>query len=128
MKLQCIELMVCLGLPSAVLAQDANLGQEIFRAKCIRCHAMACNRNGPKLEGVIGRRAGSLPEFDGYTTELKAAGFLWSEGKLDEFLADPNGTVPGTLMAYAGKIESSNDRRNLIAFLLSGDTTLDLCF
>jgi cytochrome c len=115
-------------LPAFASAQGTELGQEVFRAKCIACHAISCNRIGPKLEDIIGRKVGSVPDFGGYTAEMKTAGFVWSEEKLDKFLADPNATIPGTLMVSAGKLEGSSERQNLIAFLVSGETSLDLCF
>lgn len=128
MRFQRIAIIICLVLPSFSWAQREELGQEVFRAKCIGCHAISCNRIGPKLEGIIGRKVGSLSDFDGYTVEMKSAGFVWSIEKLDKFLIDPASLVPGTLMASAGKLENSIDRQKLIAFLLSGDTSLDLCF
>ena len=69
-----------------------------------------------------------MPDFEGYSAEMKSAGFVWTEEELDTFLADPNSRIPGTLMISAGKLEDSDERRNLITFLTSGDTSLDLCF
>jgi cytochrome c len=117
-----------MALPTFATTQGTELGKEVFQAKCIGCHAISCNRNGPKLNGIIGRKAGSLPDFEGYTAEMKSAGIVWSRENLDKFLSDPNGVVPGTLMAMAGKLENSDDRRILIEFIESGDTSLDLCF
>lgn len=128
MNIQQIGIITCLGLLPIAPAQGTELGQDVFRSHCIGCHAMSCNRDGPKLEGVIGRTAGSLPDFDGYSAEMKSSGLVWTRDKLDEFLADPNGTIPGNLMATAGKLENPAERENLIAFLISGDTSLDLCF
>ena len=128
MKFQHIGLVSCLGFFSFAPAQASELGQEVFRSQCIGCHAMSCNRDGPKLEGVIGRKVGGVSDFDDYSAEMKSAGFVWTEGKLDQFLADPEGMIPGTLMASAGKLDNPDDREHLIAFLMSGDTSLDLCF
>lgn len=128
MKLRLIGTAVCMVLPALATSQGKEPGQEVFRAKCIACHAISCNRIGPKLEGLIGRKVGSVPDFEGYSAEMKSAGFVWTEETLDKFLADPNSRIAGTLMISAGKLEDSDDRRNLITFLTSGDTSLDLCF
>ncbi len=108
--------------------QAAKSGQEVFRAKCIGCHAIACNRSGPKLAGILGRKAGSVADFTGYTKEMKSAGFEWSRERLDKFLADPGAMVAGTTMASAGRLSSASDRKRVIDFIVSGDTSLDLCF
>ena len=128
MKIRLFGTMTLMVLPAFASSQGTEAGKDVFHAKCLACHAIACNRIGPKLEGVIGRKVGSLPDFDGYSAEMKSAGFVWSDEGLDRFLADPNGTIPGTLMAFAGKLEDPADRRNLIGFLKSGDTSLDLCY
>lgn len=128
MKFPLIGTAVCMALPALAASEGTESGQEVFRARCIACHAISCNRIGPKLEGLIGRKVGSVPDFEGYSAEMKSAGFVWTEEELDTFLADPNSRIPGTLMISAGKLEDSDDRRNLITFLTSGDTSLDLCF
>ena len=102
--------------------------EDLFRAKCIGCHAMACNRSGPKLKDVIGRRAGSVPDFTGYSEALKTSNLIWSERTLDSFLEDPGKLVPGTLMTNAGRIASAKERRMLIMFIERADSSLDLFF
>ena len=104
------------------------LEEDLFRAKCIGCHAVACNRTGPKLRDLIGRSAGSVPDFTGYSEALKKSGLIWSEKTLDSFLQDPCRLVPGTSMTSAGKIASVKERRMLIRFIKRADTSLDLCF
>lgn len=104
------------------------LEEDLFRAKCIGCHAIACNRSGPKLRDVIDRRAGSVPDFTGYSEALKKSGWIWSEKTLDSFLRDPGALVPGTSMTSAGKIASAKEREMLIRFIKRADTALDPCF
>jgi|SRR5687767_13246703 len=101
--------------------------RDLFRAKCIACHAVACNRLGPKLGGVIGRKAGSAPGFTSYSDPLKASQLTWTEETLDAFLKDPTKLVPGTSMAAAGRIESRKERQMLLRLIKRGDTSLDLC-
>jgi cytochrome c len=120
---------VCLLFAAALAAGSAAAADdEVFRAKCIGCHAMKCNRNGPKLAGLVGRKAGSLADFNGYTKEMKASGITWSRETLDKFLNDPGAMIPGTTMTAAGKLDGAADRKQVIDFIASGDTSLDLCF
>jgi cytochrome c len=89
-------------------------GQEIYE-RCAACHSLDRDRVGPRHCGVFGRRAGSVPGF-AYSESMRASGIVWSRQTLDAFLADPLGTVPGTLMTYAG-IQDSKERDQLLAFL-----------
>jgi cytochrome c len=106
---------------------DLLRSQNLFRAKCAACHSVACNRTGPKLEGLIGRRAGSVADFKYYTPELKNSGIVWSEEVIDKFINDPGKMVPGTSMAGIGRIESANERRDIIAHIRRQDRSIDLC-
>jgi cytochrome c len=120
---------VCVLFAAALAtAGVAAADEEVFRARCIGCHAMKCNRNGPKLAGLLGRKAGSVADFNGYTKEVKASGITWSRETLDKFLNDPGAMIPGTTMTAAGKLERAADRKQVIDFIASGDTSLDLCF
>ena len=107
---------------------DPENGREVFFARCMTCHAMACNREGPKLDGVIGREAGTVSDFDGYSKPLQESGIVWDEESLGRFLAAPEKVLPGTNMVMGGEaIEDPEQRNDLIAFISSGDTSLDIC-
>jgi cytochrome c len=101
--------------------------QAVFRAKCAACHSVACNRNGPKLEELLGRQAGSVADFKHYTAELKASSIVWSEQALDEYIKDPGKMVPGTSMVSAGRIQSASERRDIVAHIRRQDRSIDLC-
>lgn len=126
-----IALVVALGLVTvaAHAQQDSESlrAQSLFRVKCAACHSMACNRNGPKLEGVIGRQAGVVADYRYYTAELKGSGVIWSEKTLDEYIADPGKMIPGTSMTAAGRVDSATERRDIIAHVLRQDRSGDLC-
>lgn len=107
---------------------DRERGRDLFRTHCVGCHAIDCNRQGPMLRGVMGRKAASVPDFSGYSAAMKASDILWTEETLTEFLTDPKGFVPGTGMSVVGKLDTDADRRDLIEFLRDPDTSLDLCF
>jgi cytochrome c len=114
-------------LNSPTWAQDVNAGRDVYLATCISCHKFKCNSNGPRLEGLIGRRVGTAVGYDSYTQGLLDAEFDWSAEALDKFLAAPNELFPESTMAWAGKVENSEDRKNLIAYLQTDDPSVNLC-
>ena len=97
---------------------EAASGQLAFNNACRTCHVMkdGDNRLGPNLHKIIGRKAGSLPDY-AYSGAMKDAGFVWDAQKLERFIANPDEVVPGNSMKpYAG-LASSDDRAKIIAFL-----------
>jgi cytochrome c len=107
------------SLASAARA-DAGSGQLIFNNACRTCHTLreGDNRLGPNLHNIVGRKAGSLPDF-GYSSAMKGADFAWDEEKLDRFIAKPDDVVPGNSMKPYGGLASPEDRSKIIAFLQS---------
>jgi cytochrome c len=94
--------------------------EQVFNNACRTCHTIreGDNRLGPNLYKIIGRKAGSLPDYN-YSAAMKDAGFVWNEDNLARFIANPDEVVPGNNMKpYAG-LASADDRRKAIAFLLS---------
>lgn len=106
--------------PPAAAAPDAMRGEAIY-ARCQACHALAFDRVGPRHCGLLGRPAGSVPDY-GYSAALKRSGIVWDEKSLDRFLAAPMKAVPGTSMTYAG-IPDRQERADLIAYLRQVDQT-----
>ena len=78
------------------------------------------------LDGIIGRPAGSVSDFDGYSDAMKNSGIVWDEDKLDAYLKDPKSVVSGNSMAGFGKIENEQERRDLIEFLVEPDAPSEL--
>ena len=120
-------LIACSSVASAQTPAQGQRGNKLFRESCIGCHSIACNRLGPKLEGLFGRKAGSVADFKGYSPELQASGIVWTDETLEVFLRDPVKMVPGTLMSFVGRIEKISDRKDLIAFMRRQDRSFDLC-
>ena len=63
-----------------VRAQDAAAGEKVFGV-CKMCHqigAGAKNAVGPVLNGVIGRKAGSVAGYS-YSDANKNSGITWDE-------------------------------------------------
>jgi cytochrome c len=101
----------------AALAQDAAAGEKVF-AKCKICHQIgegAKNMVGPVLNGVVGRKAGSYPDYH-YSDANKGSGITWDEATLKEYLRDPKAKVPGTKMVFPG-LKTDDDIANVIAYL-----------
>ena len=76
------------------------------------------NRLGPSLYKVLGRKAGSLPNYD-YSSSMRSADFFWDKGKLDRFIANPDAVVHGNNMKPYGGLASADARAKVIAFLES---------
>jgi cytochrome c len=99
------------------VAQDAAAGEKVF-AKCKICHQIgegAKNMVGPVLNGVVGRKAGSYPDYH-YSDANKNSGLTWDEATLKEYLKDPKAKVPGTKMVFPG-LKSDDEIANVIAYL-----------
>jgi cytochrome c len=75
----------------------------------------AKNLVGPELNGVIGRKAGSVAGYN-YSDANKNSGFTWDEATLKEYLKNPKGKVPGTKMIFAG-LPKDQDIDDVIAYL-----------
>jgi cytochrome c len=99
---------------SAQAGGDPAKGEALY-ARCQGCHSLERNRVGPMHRGLFGRAAGSVPGF-AYSRAMKESGIVWDEASLDDFLAHPRETVPGTKMTYAG-IADPQERADLIAWL-----------
>jgi cytochrome c len=97
-----------------VAAGDPAKGEALY-ARCQGCHSIERNRVGPMHRGLFGRAAGSVDGFN-YSDAMKDSGIVWDETTLDDFLAHPRETVPGTRMTYAG-IADAQERADLIAWL-----------
>ena len=92
-------------------AADSTMGiTEIVRGA-----DLAGTPTGPSLRRVFDRRIAFLTTF-GYSPALRALGGLWSDDRLDAFLADPNVAAPGTSMVFPG-IRDAATRRALIDYL-----------
>ncbi len=112
---------VLVSLVDAASAQDPAEGEKVF-ATCKTCHQIgegAKNAIGPELNGVVGRKAGSVAGYS-YSDANKNSGITWDEANLAEYLKDPKAKVPGTKMIFAG-IKDEKKVQDLIAFLKQFD-------
>lgn len=84
------------------------------------CHSIDSDTNkaGPHLKGVFARPAGSVADFrySKAMSEAGAAGLIWDDAALAEFLSSPKTKVPNTSMRFWGTwFQSEID--DLIAYL-----------
>jgi cytochrome c len=106
------------ALPQVAQGTEDASGQQAFNNACRTCHMVkeGDNRLGPNLYKVVGRKAGSLPNY-GFSSAMKDPGFVWDEEKLDRFIANPDEVVPGNNMKPYSGLSSGDDRKKIIAFL-----------
>lgn len=111
------------GPARAWAAGDAKLGQALFADRCSACHSANPTRKpGPSLEGVCGRRAGTVPNYS-YSAALRGASITWDSQTLDRWLTSPLAYIPGVNMQ--AQVNDPRDRQNIIAYLksISSNTT-----
>jgi cytochrome c len=104
------------GGSEAALAGDGDAvhGKAVFEKRCTGCHAMDADREGPRLAGVFGRRAGSVSGFT-YSAGLKSSGLTWTDATLEKWLSDPDMVVKDNNMSFS--VPKADERRDLIAYL-----------
>jgi cytochrome c len=106
----------------ALAAGDPAEGEKIFNQKCKACHQIGestKNTVGPELNGLIGRKTGSVPGYN-YSEANKSSGITWDDATLNEYLVNPKAKVPGTKKIFAG-LPNESDRANLVAYLAQFD-------
>jgi cytochrome c len=105
----------------AAAAQDAQKGEQVF-AVCRPCHAIgpdAANMLGPELNGLDERHSGSVPGYP-YSDANKHSGIVWSQSTFTRYIQNPQATVPGTKMFFAG-IKDQQQIKDLWAYLSQFD-------
>ncbi len=104
-------------------AQDAATGEKIF-AQCRACHQVgptAKNAVGPVLNGLFGRKSGTIEGYN-YSPANQNSGITWDEETFREYIKDPRAKIPGTKMVYAG-LKDEKRIGDLIAYLKQFDAS-----
>jgi cytochrome c len=115
MRIAIVASALLLGFAAPALAAgDVALGQTLYESRCGACHSIQSNRVGPKHLGVVGRKAGSIAEYE-YSPALKKAKFVWTPKQIDKWLQGPGKLVRGTNMAFT--VPKPEDRAAIIAYL-----------
>ena len=101
----------------AANAQDVAAGEKSFN-KCRACHQVgesARNIIGPVLNGLIGRKTGTIDGYS-YSDANRNSGLVWDETVFAEYIRDPKAKIPGTKMMFSG-IKGEQEIKDLTAFL-----------
>ena len=104
-------------------AQDAASGEKIF-VQCRACHQIgenAKNAVGPVLNGLFGRKAGTIEGYS-YSPANKNSGITWDEATFREYIKDPKAKIPGTKMVFPG-LKDPKQVDDIVAFLKQFDAT-----
>jgi cytochrome c len=98
-------------------AQDLENGKATWN-KCRPCHQVgegAKNLVGPFLNGLMGRKAGTVEGFN-YSEANKSSGITWDEPTFREYIKNPKAKIPNTKMVFVG-LSDETDIEDLLAFL-----------
>jgi cytochrome c len=110
-----------IGSTATAPAQDLAAGEQSFK-KCLPCHAVgegAKNKVGPVLNGLEGRKSGTIEGFT-YTDANKNSGLTWDEAVFRDYIKDPRAKIPGTKMIFAG-IKNEKEVSDLWAYMRQFD-------
>ena len=114
---------------SAAVFGDAERGAEVFD-QCSACHQIgpgAENAIGPHLNGIFGRRAGSVADFP-YSKGLIREGndgLMWDLRRLDAYLENPKALSSDARMSF--EVPEQQDRNDVLAYLRRfSDTPQDI--
>jgi cytochrome c len=102
---------------TTAIAADVENGKAIFN-KCRACHMVgenAKNMVGPVLNGLFGRKSGTIEGFN-YSEANKTSGITWDEPTFREYIKNPKAKIPNTKMVFAG-LTDDQDIDDLIAYL-----------
>jgi len=99
------------------VSTSAAEGAKVFK-KCAACHSITeggANKIGPALWGVLGRSAGSIPDYK-YSKAMVAHGKNWSFEEMNGFLIKPKDWIKGTKMSFAG-LKNAKERAAVILYM-----------
>lgn len=129
-----------LSSPIAAWAGDSEIaeGRRLFIEQCDTCHGVITTDShyvqaglsrgrlhlamappyGPNLTGVIGRKAGAVPDYD-YSDEFEryVGDLIWEPETLDTWITDTQAVAPGTRMYFRQK--DAIVRQRIIDYLVA---------
>ena len=115
---------LCLAFTAVMISRaaaegDPQKGVRTFNHVCAPCHAVSPGRHmtGPSLSGIVGRKAGSVADFERYSKALPQSTVEWNEETLTAWLTNPQTVIPGNAMAVL--VEDAQARADIVAYLLA---------
>jgi len=99
---------------------EVDKGRELYQRRCGACHSIETNRIGPKHRNIFDRKARSEPDYT-YSDALAQSALIWNEQTLDQWLSNPEATIPGQKMGY--RLSNAEERKAIIAYLRSQSQT-----
>lgn len=106
------------GVAALMATADVAKGKSTFM-QCMACHSLKPEsepgKMGPTLHGVIGRAAGSVPDFK-YSDAVASSGKTWTVEEIDHWLEKPSQYLPGNKMVFMG-LKNPQDRANVLAYI-----------
>ena len=117
MKLLVLASLALAATLGSAKAQDLAAGEQSFR-KCSPCHSVgddARNKIGPVLNGLDGRKSGTVADYS-YSDANKKADITWNEASFKEYIQNPMAKIPGTKMTFAG-VKNEKEIASLWAYL-----------
>lgn len=127
MKTFAISALTVLGITLASVgtssAGDVAAGKTAFN-KCGACHAIgegaeSAKKAGPELNGLDGRKAGTLAGY-AYSDAMKNSGVTWNEAEFKSYIKNPKAKIPGIKMVFAG-ITKESELDNLWSYVSQFD-------
>ncbi len=101
-----------IGINIAVAQED---GEKLFK-RCKACHTVTgVNKIGPHLNGVVGRKAGTVEGYK-YSPAMKEIGIVWDFENLDKYLENPRKFLPKGKMVFAG-LKKPEQRKAVIDYI-----------
>ena len=85
------------------IGYNKKLAELIYNQNCASCHSLGANEEqkvGPHLEGLGGRRSGSLSDYS-YSKAMTLndrTSVIWDDRSITAFLTNPQAYYPGTKM------------------------------
>ncbi|MFN4271879.1 MAG: c-type cytochrome [Aliihoeflea sp.] len=106
--------------PMAFAEGDPVAGERIFQ-RCAVCHGIGDTERqpGPNLNNLIGRVAGTQPDFTRYSANMREAGeggLVWTAETIDPYIENPRRVIPRGNMAFQG-LRNAQERADVIAYI-----------
>ena len=118
-----IELMRPLAEERAAMLSCA--ASRLFALHCAECHSLneKTHRAGPHLVGVLGRRAGAVQGFAGFSDALQSLDRIWTPRDMERYIVAPERFAPGTVMRRSEL--SAREARQIVGLIGGGPDAVE---